>query len=158
MTGLGDRCRYAAYGMSFTNFDNALAGYCDFLSSEGKPATTKWLSCSESRFARLNLYVFRPSQLDNSTAARQRFDEALELGKNVAFCWYGSHGDSSLIALETAGLDPPNDRHNESGSLNYKIMTTPVQVVPVNSHAYWQYVKLKSIVSPSGNLPRGWIP
>ena len=144
--------------MSFTTFDAALAGYCDFLTSEGKSSAVRWLSCSESRFARLNLYVFKPARLDNPTAARQRFNEALERGKNIAFCWYGAHCDSSLIALETGGLDRPNDNYRESSSHNYKITMSPVQIVPVNSLIYWQYAKLISRTSPNGDLQRGWIP
>ena len=109
--------------MSFETFDDALAGYRDFLDAEGKPTSIKWLSSSESRFARTTLYVFRPSKLNNDESARIRFNKALELGKNIAFCWYGSHDDFSLIALETAGLDPPNDKYDESGSHNYKAVS-----------------------------------
>ena len=144
--------------MSFDTFDNSLAGYRDFLASKGKSTDVRWLSRSHARIVRRRLYVLRPINLHDSSAAHQRFERALRGNKNIAFCWYGSHEGLSMVSLETEGLDPPNDAHEESGSHNYKVMTKPYDVVAVNSVLYWQYAKLKSSKSTNQILSLGWPP
>ena len=144
--------------MAFDTFDNALAGYRDFLASEGKSTDIRWLSQSTARIARRRLYVLKPSDLIDSNPARQRFEQALRSNKNIAFCWYGRHDGLSLVSVETTGLDAPHHVHEESGSHNYKVMTIPYDICAVTSVLYWQYVKLKSGNAVNQKLSLGWPP
>jgi hypothetical protein len=128
--------------MSFTSFDSAVLGFREFLARFDWPTSLRWLVMTRVRWNRRGLYVYQPDSLTDSTPHQRRFELAIEKNKNIAFIAYVKHKGSSLIGLETIGLDPPYADFDESGSHNYKTLESSLNVIPVNRPFVWRLAKM----------------
>ncbi len=128
--------------MSFESFDSAVKQYRTFLADNELPTSLLWLVRSRVRCNRTSLYVFRPDELTDTATHRKRFDLAIEKNKNIAFCLHAIRDGRAMIGLETMGIDPGHADFNESGSRNYQILESRLQLHSVESPLQWQFTKL----------------
>lgn len=128
--------------MAFESFDDAVDQYRAFLRTNQLPTLLLWLVRSRVRCNRTTLYVFRPNELTDTLPHRRRFDLALERNKNIAFCLHAIHNGRSLIGLETNGLEPEHAEFTESGSHNFQILESRLQLRAIESLLQWQFTRL----------------